>query len=170
MCKFGISGNQNYPNLSRYPVTYFLCCHSKYLYVLYNVKCKVQTSTQLGRNLSWKMGGHCSKLFVTIRVTQLGSASGFGLRISSGRKLLDCWKNSVGGKCRRCGCGKQCWPQRKVTGWLPEFYCSEVMVHFLTSCFALWLHVPIKDQVFGYLLPEFCLYSVVSVLQGNVFK
>jgi len=45
MYKFDMRGNWNYPNSSRYPITkskaYFLCCYSKYLYVLYDVKWKI---------------------------------------------------------------------------------------------------------------------------------
>lgn len=46
MYKFIMSENRNYPNPSGYSITklkaYFLCCHSKYLYVLYDVKWKIQ--------------------------------------------------------------------------------------------------------------------------------
>lgn len=59
----------------------------------------------------------------------------------------------------------------KKSYWVvPEFYCSEVMVHFLTLCSCVWLHAPVKDQEFGCLLPEVCLHSAVSVLQENMFK
>lgn len=79
-----------------------------------------------------------------------------------GTKLLDSWKNAVRGEFRRCGCGKQHGAQRKVIGWLPKFYCTEFMVHFLTLCFPFWLYAPVKNQVFGCLLPEVCLYSAVQ--------
>lgn len=84
-----------------------------------------------------------------------------------GTKLLDSWKNAVRGEFRRCGCGKQHGAQRKAIGWLPKFYCTEFMVHFSTLCFPFWLYAPVKNQVFGCLLPEVCLYSAVSVLQGG---
>jgi len=48
-----------------------------------------------------------------------------------------------------------------------KFYCSEVMVHFSALCFSFWLHTSIKNQAFGCLLPEVCLSSAVSVLQGR---
>lgn len=48
------------------------------------MKRKVQTSTELGRNLSWKMGGHCSELFVTKGITQLVSALGVAWEFPQG--------------------------------------------------------------------------------------
>lgn len=125
----------------------------------------------LGRNLSWRMGDHSSNLFVTVRITQLldqlPMARAFIVTWEFpplGRKVLDRWKNAIEGEFRRCGCGKQLWPQRKVIGWLPEFYCSEVMVDFSTLCFPSRLHAPIKNQAIGCLLPE-VLYEISRKLQ-----
>lgn len=159
MYKFGVSGNQNNPNPSGYPITYFLSCHSEYLYVLRTnvVKCKVQTSTELGRILSWKMGGDCSKLLVCAFGVAWKFPQG-GNYWAVGKMLLEESSEDVVLTTK-----KSYW----VASWVLLQWSYGSFLDLVFPCVA---PCSCKGSMFGYLLPQVCLHPAVSVLWGNMFK